>query len=227
MTALKWDETGKKLYETGVDRGVLYVIDTKTGKFKDGVAWNGLTKVSESPEGGEANAKYANNGTYLNMISQEIFKGEISAFMYPDEFAACDGSASPQIGGKAANGVRVTGQTRAKFGFTYRTLIGNDLSGDAYGYNIHLVYNATAAVSSKDYETVNDSPEAIEFSWEFSTDPVDIPGMKKSSHIIIDSTKLEPATLQKLEQKLYGTGESQPTLPSPEELFTLLGQVGG
>lgn len=226
--AITWDESSKRLYETGVDRTVLYVQDTKTGAYGDGVGWNGVTKISESPDGGDVTAKYANNGIYLNLVAKENFKGSISAYTHPREWEACDGSAAILgAGGSAIKGLRVTGQTRAPFGLSYRTLIGNDTSGTDYGYEIHLVYNATAGVTSRDHETVNDSPDAIEFSWDFSTLPVDVPGAKPSAHLIISSLDTEPAILKTLENTLYGTESKAPKLPTPAELITILGGIGG
>lgn len=226
--AITWDESSKRLYETGVDRTVLYVQDAKTGAYGVGVGWNGVTKISESPDGGDVTAKYANNGIYLNLVAKENFKGSISAYTHPREWEACDGSAAI-LGstGKAVKGLRVTGQTRAPFGLSYRTLIGNDTSGTDYGYEIHLVYNATAGVTSRDHETVNDSPDAIEFSWDFSTLPVDVPGAKPSAHLIISSLDTEPSVLKTLENTLYGTESNAPKLPSPAELITILGGIGG
>lgn len=226
MVKLMWDADTKRFFESGVDRGVLYPKNIKTPGYAKGEAWNGLTKVSESPEGGETNTKYANNNTYLNLIGKEKFKGSISAFTYPDAFAECDGTAYLTEGSENL-GVKITGQTRRPFGLTYRTGLGNDTQGLDHGYLLHLVYNATAAVSSRDYETVNDSPEAIEFSWDFDTIAVPVPGFKPTAHLIIDSTKTKPEKLKALEDKLYGTESTEPTLPSPEEVFTLLGKTAG
>jgi len=226
--AIIWDEASKRLYETGVDRTVLYVQDTKTGVYGEGVGWNGVTKISESPDGGDITAKYANNGIYLNLVAKENFKGSISAYTHPREWEACDGSAAILGGnGSAVKGLRVTGQTRAPFGLSYRTLIGNDTAGTDYGYEIHLVYNATAGVTSRDHETVNDSPDAIEFSWDFSTLPVDVPGAKPSAHLIVSSLDTDPEILKTLENTLYGTESKAPKLPSPAELITILGGIGG
>ena len=227
MAKLVWDADTKRLFETGADRGVLYPKNTKTSGYVKGESWNGLTKVSESPEGGDTNLKFANNNTYLNLVSKENFKGTISAYTYPDSFAECDGTAYVTSTGGTIIGAKVTGQTRRPFGLAYRTLLGNDTAGTDFGYLIHLVYNATASVSPRDYESVNDSPEAIEFSWDFQTSPVPVPGFKPSAHIIIDSTKTKPEKLKALEDKLYGNDTTEPTLPSPEEVFTILGQVAG
>lgn len=226
--AIVWDETSKRLYETGVDRTVLYVQDPKSGVYGDGVGWNGVTKISESPDGGDVTAKYANNGIYLNLVAKENFKGSISAYTHPREWEACDGSAAILgAGGTAVKGLRVTGQSRVPFGLAYRTLIGNDTAGTDYGYEIHLVYNATAGVTSRDHETVNDSPDAIEFSWDFSTLPVDVPGAKPSAHLIVSSLDTDPEILKTLENTLYGTESKAPKLPSPAELITILGGIGG
>lgn len=227
MAKLVWDADTKRLFETGVDRGVLYPKNTNTTGYAKGESWNGLTKVSESPEGGDTNTKYANNNTYLNLVAKEKFKGTISAYTYPDSFAECDGSTYVTSTGGAMIGAKVTGQTRRPFGLAYCTLLGNDTAGTDFGYLIHLVYNATASVSSRDYESVNESPDAIEFSWDFQTSPVPVPGFKPSAHIIIDSTKTKPEKLKALEDKLYGNDTTEPTLPSPEEVFTILGQVAG
>ena len=222
MAKLLWDQTGQKTYQTGVDRGVLFPM-AAGGTYEKGVAWNGLTKVSESPDGGDATAKYANNGKYLNLIAKESFKGSISAYTYPDEFAACLGEVD------AVAGVKLTAQTRKSFGFAYRTLIGNDTESTGHGYLINLVYNATAGVASKDFETINDSPDAIEFSWDFTTTPVDtgVDNTQSMAHIIIDSTKLEQSKLKKVEEAIYGTDSSDAKLPTPKELMVLLGVVTG
>lgn len=214
MAVLEWDKTGKKLYETGVDRGVLYKKDS-SGKYPSGVAWNGLTSVDESPEGAEASALYADNRKYLDLISAEEFKYTIGAYMYPDEWAECDGSK------EIAPGVFATQQNRSHFGFSYRTLIGNDVEGTEHGYKLHLVYDSTASPSSKTDSTVNDSPEAVELSWECSTTAVNCPGCKPTAHIIIDSTKTDKDALKKLEDILYGSEESEARLPLPDEVFNL------
>ena len=224
-----WDKTSERLYRTGVDRVVLFP-QTTAGAYGDGVGWNGVTKISESPDGGDTTAIYANNGIYLNLVAKENFKGSITAYTYPKEWEACDGSASvlsSKSGATPVKGLRVTGQTRTPFGLAYRTLIGNDTAGTEHGYEIHLVYNATAGVSSQDYQTVNDSPEALELSWDFSTLPVDVPGAKPSAHLVISSLTAEPTKLQALETKLYGSESTDPALPSPAELITILGGAGG
>lgn len=224
-----WDKTSERLYRTGVDRVVLFP-QTTGGAYGEGVGWNGVTKISESPDGGDTTTTYANNNIYLNLVAKENFKGSISAYTYPKEWEACDGSASVLSSGSGATGVkglRVTGQTRTPFGLAYRTLIGNDTAGTEHGYEIHLVYNATAGVSSLDYQTVNDSPEALELSWDFSTLPVDVPGAKPSAHLVISSLTAEPTKLKALETKLYGTESADPALPTPAEVIATLGGVGG
>ena len=210
-----WDAEGERLFETGVDRGVLYPIN-ETGVYGVGVPWNGLTSVSESPEGGEPNPIYADNQKYLNLISVEEAKGTIEAFTYPEEFAECDGSK------EIAPGVFAGQQNRTPFGLSYRTLIGNDIKGNDYGYKIHLVYGATAQPSEKSYETVNDSPEPAAFSWEYSTSPVTVPGMKPTATLTIDSTKVTPAALLKLEEALYGSETKDPTFPLPTQVIALV-----
>lgn len=224
MSRLVWDATSEKLYETGTDRGVLYPYSAN-GTYDKGVAWNGLTGVTENPSGAEPTALYANNKKYLNLISAEEYGGNIKAYTYPDEWAACDGSA--EIG----PGITIGQQTRQPFGLSYRTLIGNDNEGDSYGYKIHIIYGATASPSGKDHETVNDSPEAVEFDWEFSTNPIDVPGFNKpTSTFEFDSTKVSEAFLKALEDILYGanatTGEgakeaTEPRLPLPAEIVEL------
>ena len=224
-----WDKSSERLYRTGVDRVVLFP-QTTGGVYGEGVGWNGVTKISESPDGGDTTTIYANNNIYLNLVAKENFKGSITAYTYPKEWEKCDGSASVLASGSGANGVkglRVTGQTRTPFGLAYRTLIGNDTAGTEYGYEIHLVYNATAGVSSQDFQTVNDSPEALELSWDFSTLPVDVPGAKPSAHLVISSLTAEADKLKKLETKLYGSESTAAALPLPGEVITILGGVGG
>ena len=224
-----WDKTSERLYRTGVDRVVLFP-QTTGGAYGQGVGWNGVTKISESPDGGDTTTIYANNNIYLNLVAKENFKGSITAYTYPKEWEKCDGSASVLSSGSGATGVkglRVTGQTRTPFGLAYRTLIGNDTAGTDYGYEIHLVYNATAGVSSLDYQTVNDSPEAIELSWDFSTLPVDVPGAKPSAHLVISSLTADPSKLKALETKLYGSETTAPALPTPAEVIATLGGTGG
>ncbi len=224
MARLVWDDIGQKIYETGTDRGVLFQIDTANGAYVNGVAWNGLTGVTEAPSGAEATPQYADNIKYLNIISAEEFGGTIEAFTYPDEFGQNDGSI------ELVPGVQIGQQNRRPFGFAYRTLVGNDTEGQTYGYKIHLVYNATATPSEKAYTTVNDSPEAITFSWEFTTTPVPvtaITGAKPTASLVIDSTAVDSAQLTAFEAILYGTGDAStgvaPRMPLPDEVYTLFG----
>lgn len=214
MAKLVWDQTSEKLYETGVDRGVVYPQDA-TGAYPKGEAWNGLTAVNESPSGAEASPLYANNRKYLNLISNEEFGGTIEAYTYPDSFAACNGEAA------LADGVMLTQQARTPFGLTYRTLIGNDTEGTAFGYKLHIVYGATAAPSERENATINEDPEAATLSWEFSTVPVDVEGFKPTSHIVINSTKVDAAKLAALEAILYGGEDAEAHLPLPSELTTI------
>lgn len=215
--ALVWDQVGTKQYETGVDHGVLYPWDStkQTPGYGDGVAWSGLTGVTESPSGAEPNKIYADNIEYLNLISAEEFGATIEAYSYPDEFAECDGSA------QLTAGVTIGQQPRKMFGFSYRTKIGNDISDEA-GYKIHLIYGAKAAPSERAYATVNDSPEAITFSWELSTTPVAVTGFKPTAHVEIDSTKTDASKLAAFEAILYGSGTAAARLPLPDEVKTLL-----
>ena len=215
MSKIVWDKTGERYYETGVEKGVLY--PQVGGAYSKGVAWNGLTAVTESPSGAEPTALYADNIKYLNLMSNEEFGATIEAYTYPDEFAECDGSA------ELAEGVRVGQQTRKTFGMSYVTRKGNDTEGTDHGYIIHLIYGALAAPSEKAYATINDSPEAITFSWEVSTTPVEVAGMKPTACITIDSTKVDETKLQALEAKLYGGDEpdAEPTLPLPAEIATI------
>lgn len=216
MTALTWDETGKRYYETGVDRGVLYVQD-ENGVYFNGYAWNGLTAVTESPSGAEANAQYADNIKYLNLLSAEEFGATLEAFTYPDEFAPFDGLAVP------IEGITIGQQRRHTFGLSYRTRLGNDLEGSDYGYKLHLIYGCSATPSEKAYNTINDSPEPITFSWELSTVPVTVPGLKPTSIITIDATKMDPTDLSDFELILYGDTGVDPRLPLPAEVLTLFG----
>lgn len=223
MSKIKWDEIGKRLYETGLDRGVLFPMGANN-QFSTGVPWNGLTAVNESPSGAEATPLFADNIKYLNLVSAEDFGATMEAYTYPPEFEPCDGSA------EIAPGVTVGQQGRKIFGLSYRTLIGNDVDGQDHGYKIHLIYNALAAPSEKNRQTVNDSPEAVSFSWEVTTTPVDIPGFKPAAHLTIDSTKTDKAKLAALEAILYGSDAdpaSESRLPMPEEIITLLGAVAG
>ena len=217
MAALTWDKDGERLYETGTDRGVLYIPD-ETGAYATGVAWNGLTAVNESPTGAEPTAYWADNRKYLNLMSAEEFAATIEAYMYPDEFAACDGSA------EIAKGVYIGQQTRKTFGFSYRTIVGNDILGNDYGYKIHLVYGALASPTEKAYATVNESPDLSPFSWSVSTTPVSVPGFKPTAALTIDSTKVDPTELAAFEKILYGSDGETPTearLPLPAEIITL------
>ena len=208
MAKLVWDESGKRIYETGVQKGVLYV-QNELGLYPKGVAWNGLTAVTESPSGAEATPLYADDIKYLELRSAEEFGATIEAYTYPEEFEACDGSAS------LAKGVSIGQQDRKAFGLCYRTVVGNDVQGNSHGYKLHLIYGAVASPSEKAYATVNDSPEAVTFSWEITTTPVEIEGFKPTASITIDSTKVNPAKLAELEKKLYGdTGDAQLPLPS-------------
>ena len=219
MAEIKWDQTGERLYETGVDHGVLYLPDT-AGKYTKGYAWNGLVSVNEAPSGAEPNPQYADNIKYVNLISAEEFGATIEAFTYPDEFAVCDGSAAP------AAGVYIGQQARQPFGMAYRTLIGNDTQANNYGYKIHLIYGAQAAPTEKEYTTVNDSPEAITFSWEITTTPVEVPGHRPTSSLTIDSTVVSPANLETLEGILYGNDTDEPRLPLPAEVIEIFGNAG-
>lgn len=216
MTALTWDQVGERLYETGVDHGVLYLPDG-AGEYNEGHAWNGLTTVTESPSGAEASPQYADNIKYLNLISAEEFGATIEAFTYPDEFAQCDGTALPQPG------VAVGQQGRKQFGLCYRTRLGNDTEGNDHGYKLHLIYGAQAAPSEKAYATVNDSPEAISFSWEITTTPVPVTGMKPTALIVIDSTVVAADDLATLEGILFGDADSDPRLPLPDEVIGVFG----
>ena len=215
MSKLVWDQTGERLYETGVKKGVLYPQESN-GTYPKGVAWNGLTGVTETPSGAEATPLYADDIKYLNLMSTEELGGTIEAYTYPDEFAECDGSAS------IATGVYIGQQPRKTFGMSYVTTLGNDVESNAYGYKIHLIYGALAAPSEKAYSTINDSPEAITFSWDFSTTPVSVDGFKPTASIVIDSTKVDPIKLAALEKILYGDTEVEPRLPLPNEVATTL-----
>lgn len=215
MAKLVWDETGKRLYETGVSQGVLY--PQSSGTYPNGVAWNGLTAVTESPSGAEATPLYADNIKYLNLFSAEEFGATIEAYTYPDEFMACDGSA------QIAKGAYIGQQNRKQFGMCYKTLLGNDVDANDHGYKLHIIYGAMASPSEKAYATVNDSPEAITFSWEVTTTPVNVTGYEPTASIVIDSTKCNPTKLADLEEILYGSAEEEPRLPLPNEIVTVLG----
>ena len=217
MAKIEWDKTGERFYETGVKNGVLYVqVD---GTYPKGVAWNGLTAVTESPSGAEATPLYADDIKYLNLLSTEEFGATIEAYTYPDEFAECDGSAS------LATGVMIGQQPRKAFGLCYRTTIGNDTEGNDHGYKLHIIYGALAAPSEKAYATINDSPEPITFSWEVTTTPVNVTGAKPTASITIDSTKATPEKLTALEKILYGDAEVEARLPLPDEIKTLFTTV--
>lgn len=218
MSKLKWDQTAERLYETGVDRGVVY--PAVSGAYPKGAAWNGLIGVTLSPDGAEPTALYANNRKYGELMSTENLGGTIEAYTYPDEFAECDGSAS------LAPGVRISQQKRKPFGLTFRNLIGNDTEGEKFGYKLHLIYGALAKPSEQANTTVNESPEAKTMSWEFSTTPVEIEGFDPSSHIEIDSTTVDEAKLKALEDILYGTEDEEARLPLPDEVATLIGAAG-
>lgn len=213
MPKLEWDKTGERLYETGIDHGVLYPY--ASGKPGAGVAWNGLTSVTESPSGAESNPQYADNIKYLNLRSAEEFGGTIEAFTYPEEWAECDGSKSP------SKGVYFGQQTRKMFGLSYRTKLGNDTNGDDYGYILHLVYGATASPSERQYQTINDSPEPVTFSWEFDTQAVAVEGYKPVAHIEINSKLVDSTKLATLEKKLYGDTDTDASLPLPSEILAM------
>lgn len=221
MAKLVWDADSKKTYETGVDHGVLYLKDA-TGAYSTGIAWNGLTAVTENPSGAESTPLYADNIKYLNLRSVEEFGCTIEAYTYPLEFMECDGSA------ELVPGVYVGQQARKPFGFAYRTVLGNDTLGEAYGYKLHLVYGCDASPSEKGYQTINDSPDAITFSWEVNTTPVNVNGsLKPTATLVIDSTQVDKEKLAALEDILYGTSENEPRLPLPAEIATLIGTTGG
>lgn len=215
MSKLVWDQSGKRLYETGVDHGVLYPIQTG-GVYSKGVAWNGLTAVTESPSGADVNDIYADNMKYLGLVGAEKFGATVEAYTYPDEFAECDGSV------ELVKGATIGQQNRKVFGMVYRTVIGNDVDGNEHGYKLHLIYGATAAPSEKAYNTINEDPEAITFSWELSTTPVNVTGHKPTASLTIDSTKADPAKLAELEKILFGDTEIEPRLPLPDEIAQLL-----
>ena len=219
MAKLVWDETGKHFYETGVRKGVLYV-QNNDGTYGNGVAWNGLTAVTESPSGAEATSIYADDIKYLNLYSAEEFGATIEAYTYPDEFAQCDGLGSPVAG------MSLGQQTRKSFGFCYRTAVGNDTAAEDYGYKIHILYGCKASPSEKSYQTINDSPEAITFSWEITTTPVEVAGFKPTACVTIDSTKFTTSAAQQklaaLEDTLYGTASTNATLPLPDAIKAAL-----
>lgn len=212
---LTWDDAGKRFYETGVKQGVLYPQDDN-GTYPKGVAWNGLTAVTESPEGAEPTPLYADDIKYLNLLSTEEFKATVEAYTYPDEFAECDGS------GSLVEGVTIGQQDRKTFGLSYRTSLGNDVKGNEYGYKLHIVYGCLAAPSEKAYATVNDSPEAITFSWEVSTTPVNVTGFKPTASLVLDSVKLGAAKMKAIEDVLYGSSEAEAHLPLPDEIKSII-----
>lgn len=227
MSKIVWDSTGERLYETGVKNGVLY--PQSNGTYPKGVAWNGLTAVTESPSGAEATALYADDMKYLNLYSAEEFGATVEAYTYPEEFGECDGSAT------IAKGVQIGQQARKAFGMCYRTVVGNDTDGEAHGYKLHIIYGAMASPSEKAYATINDSPEAITFSWELTTTPVNVTGKKPTASIVIDSTKADPTKLAALEAILYGKDPTtsggndgeEPRLPLPDEIATLMAVTEG
>ena len=215
MAKLVWDQTGERFYETGVKNGVLYVQD-ESGEYPEGVAWNGLTAVTESPSGAEPTPLYADDIKYLNLMSAEEFGATIEAYTYPEEFEQCDGSA------QLSAGVTIGQQVRKTFGLCYKTVVGNDVKGNDLGYKIHLIYGAKAAPSEKAYQTINDSPEAITFSWELTTTPVNVTGFKPTANLVIDSTKVDDAKLAAIEAKLFGSDSEDAQLPLPDEIAQML-----
>lgn len=223
MTKLSWDDTGERFYETGVDRGVLFPKTGENGAYDTGVAWNGLTGFTENPSGAEETALYADNIKYLSLYSAEEFGGTIEAYTYPDEWAQCDGSA------EIADGVMAGQQNRVGFGMAYRTILGNDAKHNDYGYKLHIVYGAMASPSSKSYSTVNDSPDAITFSWEVKTVPEKFgdDAYKPTSLIVIDSSKCDKDALEDLEDILYGTASVDPRLPLPDEVISIMSGSSG
>lgn len=216
MTKLVWDQTGERFYETGVKQGVLYPQD-KSGAYPKGVAWNGLTAVTESPSGAEASPLYADDIKYLNLMSAEEYGASVEAYTYPEEFAACNGEL------EIADGVSIGQQKRQAFGLSWRTVVGNDILGNDYGYKLHLVYGALAAPSEKAYATINDSPEAITFSWELTTTPVSVNGFQPTASLTIDSTKCDAEKLAQLEAILYGSEDQEARLPLPDEVAQIMG----
>lgn len=217
MSKLVWDQVGEKLFETGVEKGVVYPLNSTTKAYDSGYSWNGLTKVSESPSGAEATKLWADNINYLNLYSAEEFGATVEAYMYPDEFADLDGTA------EVAPGVRISQQTRKTFGMSYVTKIGNDVDGNDHGEKIHLIYGAMASPSAKEYDTINDSPNAITFSWTLTTTPVPVKGFKPTASLTIDTTKCDPDKLETFKDIIYGTESAEPRLPLPDEVASLLG----
>ena len=220
MPKLIWDKSGERFWETGVSKGVLFPMSAVPGVYADGVAWNGLVNVTQSPTGAEANALYADNIKYLNLMSVEELEASLEAYTYPDEFAECDGSAA------IAQGARIGQQSRKMFALCYQSKIGNDLNPEL-GYKIHIIYGCLAGPSEKSHDSVNDSPEAMTFSWDLTTTPVEVPGFKPTASIEIDSTKTDPTKLATLEGILYGSEAADPRLPLPEEIITVLGAIQG
>lgn len=214
MTTVVWDDTGNKEFETGIDHAVLYILNTETAAYDEGYAWNGITAINEKPDGAAANPQYADNQKYLNLISAETFGGTIEAFTYPDEFGQCDGTVAPVAG------LVIGQQQRKTFGLSYRTQVGNDINSLA-GYKIHLVYGALAAPSEKDYATINDSPAAVAFSWDFTTTPVTVTDLQPTSLIVVDSTVVDSDSFAALEQLLYGTEGVDAALPTPDAVVAL------
>lgn len=216
MSKIKFDQDGQRTYETGVSECVLFLRDD-SGAYVNGVAWNGITKVGEAPSGAEGTAIYADNIKYLNLVSAEEFAASIEAYTYPDEFAECDGSL------ELVPGVTIGQQDRTMFGIAYKTVLGNDVQSNRYGYKLHIVYGCLAAPSNKDYSTINDSPEAISFSWEVKTTPVAVKDHKPTATIVINSTKVDKEKLEELEDIIYGSEDSEPRLPLPDEIATIIG----
>lgn len=214
MAKLVWDETGKRTYETGVDHGVLYPVEA--GNYDQGVAWNGLTSITESPSGAEPTNLYADNIKYLTLLSAEDFGGTINAYTYPTEFELCDGTA------ELGDGVTIAQQPRKVFGLVYRTKIGSDTQGQDYGYKLHIIYGALASPSEKTRDTINESPSAVEFSWTFTTTPVNVTGHSATAHLTIDSTKVDKDKLQSIEDALFGTEESEPKILLPDQIVAIL-----
>ena len=217
---LVWDAVGERLFETGVKQCVLYPIDKVSGTYNKGVAWNGVTSVSESPSGAEATDLYADDAKYLSLLSAETFGCTVEAYTYPEEFEACDGTA------QLTAGVTIGQQARSVFGLCYRTTVGNDVDGNDHGYKLHIIYGCKATPSEKSYSSINDSPEAITFSWTVNTTPVSVEGFKPTASLVIDSTKVDKSKLSKLEDVLYGSELADPRLPLPNEIVTILTAEG-
>ena len=218
MAKMEWDKTGERLWETGVEQAALFLLD-EAGAYGNGEAWNGLIGVTESPSGAEPTALWANDKKYGELLSTEEFGGSIEAYTYPDGFKACNGEA------EIAPGVTISQQTRKTFGMAYKTLVGNDVVGTKYGYKLHLVYGAKAAVSEKANQTISDSPEAMTMSWEFSTTPVAVEGFEPTSQLVINSNTVAPEKLAALEAKIYGSEDTEPSLPLPNEVLELIGEA--